>query len=544
MLVALYARVSTTRQAENDLSIPDQLRQLRDWCAANGHSIVREFVEPGASATDDKRPIFQAMIADALTKPTPYDAIVIHSLSRFFRDGLEFGLYERKLGKNKVKVISITQPTTDDASGEMMRRIINLFDEHQSRENAKHTHRAMCENVRQGFFSGSRPPYGFKSIATDVSGSRGRKKKRLEIEPGEALIVRQIYDLYLNGYQGRTLGIKEIVKHLTQRGHLMRGMPWSIQKIHRILRSRSYLGEHQFNVRNSKTGEKHPPSEWLIYRSDPIVAPEQFVQVAARLEARSPQNTPPRLVASPNLLTGLLRCGCGHRMTAVTGKSGRYHYYKCACRQSRGNHACSSRNLPMDKLDDLIVQQFAERICAPGRLHALIAELRKRNKEGKQKELEKINELDRQLKKVEQAQGRLFAAIENGVPLDEALMKRLQTLKAEREALLIERAGAARAHAAPVEQILPRHIEAFSTAIRAKLKDAAFAKRYLHLLVDEIVVSGDEATMKGSYGTLARAVAGMKKGTSEEVPSFMFDWRARDDSNVRPLPSEGSTLSN
>ena len=91
---------------------------------------------------------------------------------------------------------------------------------------------------------------------------------------------------------------------------------------------------------------------------------------------------------------------------------------------------------------------------------------------------------------------------------------------------------------------MPRHIEAFSTAIRAKLKDAAFAKRYLHLLVDEIVVSRDEATMKGSYGTLARAVAGMKKGTSEEVPSFMFDWRARDDSNVRPLPSEGSTLSN
>ncbi len=29
MQVALYARVSTTRQAENDLSIPDQLRQMR-----------------------------------------------------------------------------------------------------------------------------------------------------------------------------------------------------------------------------------------------------------------------------------------------------------------------------------------------------------------------------------------------------------------------------------------------------------------------------------------------------------------------------------
>lgn len=32
MAVALYARVSTTRQAENDLSIPDQLRQLHDYC--------------------------------------------------------------------------------------------------------------------------------------------------------------------------------------------------------------------------------------------------------------------------------------------------------------------------------------------------------------------------------------------------------------------------------------------------------------------------------------------------------------------------------
>ena len=32
MAVALYARVSTTRQAENDLSIPDQLRQLREYC--------------------------------------------------------------------------------------------------------------------------------------------------------------------------------------------------------------------------------------------------------------------------------------------------------------------------------------------------------------------------------------------------------------------------------------------------------------------------------------------------------------------------------
>ena len=64
MAVALYARVSTTRQADNDLSIPDQLRQLHEWAKANGHLVVKEYVEPGASATDDKRPVFQEMIAD------------------------------------------------------------------------------------------------------------------------------------------------------------------------------------------------------------------------------------------------------------------------------------------------------------------------------------------------------------------------------------------------------------------------------------------------------------------------------------------------
>lgn len=58
MHVALYARVSTTRQAENDLSIPDQLRQLHEWAKVNGHLVVQEYVEPGASATDDKRPVF------------------------------------------------------------------------------------------------------------------------------------------------------------------------------------------------------------------------------------------------------------------------------------------------------------------------------------------------------------------------------------------------------------------------------------------------------------------------------------------------------
>src|SRR5262245_32959017 len=97
MAVALYARVSTTRQADNELSIPDQLRAMREWCKAKGLSIAAEYVEPGASATDDRRPEFLRMVADATRLPAAYQAIVVHSRSRFFRDLLQFLVYERTL---------------------------------------------------------------------------------------------------------------------------------------------------------------------------------------------------------------------------------------------------------------------------------------------------------------------------------------------------------------------------------------------------------------------------------------------------------------
>ncbi|HAX91379.1 MAG TPA: recombinase family protein, partial [Rhodospirillaceae bacterium] len=123
MLVALYARVSTTRQAENDLSIPDQLRQMREWCKRNGHTPVHEFVESGASATDDKRPVFQEMVAAGTEKPVPFEAIIVHSLSRFFRDLAQAVFYERKLNRSGVKLVSITQQTNDDPSGELFRHL-------------------------------------------------------------------------------------------------------------------------------------------------------------------------------------------------------------------------------------------------------------------------------------------------------------------------------------------------------------------------------------------------------------------------------------
>src|SRR6266446_3056892 len=205
---ALYMRVSTSRQVEHDLSVPDQRAQLASWCKAKQWEIVAEFIEPGATATDDKR---------------AFDVIVVHSYSRFFRDAFGQEFYLRKLAKHGVKLVSITQPLgdEDDPAQAMMRKVIALFDEYQSKENAKHVIRSMKENARQGFWNGATPPLGYKLIEAEKRGTK--TKKKLEVDLVEAETVRLIFKLYLcgDGSSG-ALGVKEIVKWLNARGYRTR----------------------------------------------------------------------------------------------------------------------------------------------------------------------------------------------------------------------------------------------------------------------------------------------------------------------------------
>src|SRR5438876_6898628 len=124
---ALYLRVSTGRQADNDLSIPDQRRQAKAYCASRGWEIVADYVEPGLSATDDRRPEFQRMIDAATTKPPAFDVILVHSFSRFFRDQFQLEFYVRRLAKAGVRLVSITQELGDDPMSNMIRQIMRCL---------------------------------------------------------------------------------------------------------------------------------------------------------------------------------------------------------------------------------------------------------------------------------------------------------------------------------------------------------------------------------------------------------------------------------
>jgi Resolvase, N terminal domain len=119
---ALNLRVSTARQAEHDVSIPDQKRQSEAYCASRGYQHVETYVEPGASATNDRRPEFQRTIEAGTAKPAPFDIVIVDSFSRFFRDHFELEFCVRKLAKNGVELVSITQEMPP-CVGEVVARI-------------------------------------------------------------------------------------------------------------------------------------------------------------------------------------------------------------------------------------------------------------------------------------------------------------------------------------------------------------------------------------------------------------------------------------
>src|SRR5215471_12211016 len=547
---ALYMRVSTGRQADHDLSIPDQRSQLNLWCRANGYDVVAEFAEAGASAGDDRRPGFQQMIERACDGEHAFDLIVVHSYSRFFREAFEQEFYLRKLAKHGVRVVSITQPVGDETEPihAMMRKVIALFDEYQSKENAKHVIRSMKENARQGFWNGATPPLGYKLIEAEKRGAK--IKKKLEVDPVEAETVRLIFKLYLlgDGSSG-ALGVKEIVKWLNGRGYRTRkGKSFGVGQVHKLLTNTIYIGRWKFNQASSKTGERKADNEIVEIPVPAIIEPDGFEQVQRQLHARSPKKQAPRVTTGPILLTGLAVCAaCRGGMTLRTGTSkGRrvYRYYTCSNCATKGKTACKGRSIPMQKLDTLVTEHLMERLFRPERVAAILASLSSARVEKEAALNGRLIALQRQVIDADDKLKRLYRLVEDGLTdFDEVLKDRLNTLKADRDRAkaALERA---KEHSATQIRIDPALIERFGRTMRENFSTGSvpFRKAYLRSLMDVIEVDDNQVRIKGRKDLLEKAVLASQNGQTG-CSQMSTRWRARRDSNSRPLPSEGSALS-
>ncbi len=535
MRCAIYARVSTARQAEQNISIPDQIRRCVEYAERRDLEVVFEFVELGVSARDDRRPQFQAMIESARQKPKPFDVILIHSFSRFFRDEIQFELYRRRLETHGVAVMSITQEMSDGPGGELTRRIIALMDEMRSKEDAKHVKRGMKENARQGFWNGAKPPYGYKAVAAEKRGDK--IKKKLALDPLAAETVKLIFDLFLKGDgESGPLGVKNIASWLNARGYKTpTGKVFYTSRVHAILTNETYTGNAWFNRKNASTGETRPRDQWVGFSVPIIIPTETFHRVQMMLSDRRPTKMPPRLSTSNVLLSGLAQCeACGKPLMMTTGKGGAYRYYKCSGKHLKGECAGGlATTIREEKLDDLIVNALTSRLLTPKRAQSIVAAVANKRVDGKIDASQALNQLRGQLGQVNKRIRNLLGALAEGIAGDTELFREKMVGAENERAELIKLIDAQEAQVK--EALTPITLDQAKNAsghLKRLLQGAPtdLKKRYVRAFVTEIIVGKSEIVISGPKDALAEAVSGEPlanlAAAAGPVRSLVREWRA------------------
>ena len=333
------------------------------------------------------------------------------------------------------------------------------------------------------------------------------------------------------------------------RGYRTRqGAAFGVGPVHYILKNAGYAtGKWPYGLRKARRGGLNDPADVIEIDVPPIVPLELFDRVQARLRANNPKVTAPRAVNGPTLLTGLAVCAsCGAGMTRTGTARGErsYAYYSCAGCQQKGKSVCKGRHIRMEKLDCAVIDNVKEKLLAPERLSLILDQIVERRSLQDQAVAERRKSLEQELTQAKEKLGRLYKAIEDGVvDPDDDLKQRIQTLKHERD---IAKASLDRiaTQAKNGAEITPEKIEAFSALMREKLDcgDTQARKAYLRAVISCIEVDDNKVTIIGEKAALADVIAG-RQPSGRNVSGFIRKWRARHDSNVRPLPSEGSTLS-
>lgn len=361
----VYARVSTVRQAEDELPIHSQVDRCVEKAEALEATVDRVFKDEGISGTTDSRPAFRDAI-DYCETFTP-DYLIVWSTSRFARNRIDAGLYKMKLRRAGVELVYVSQPidgSTD--AGWMTESILELFDEFYSRQISADTLRSMIKNARDGFWNGGREPLGYRSVpALD-----NPKRKRLEIEPSEAWIVREVFALRL-----KDLGSSRIASNLNDRGILNRGKRWNRVSVASLLRNDSVRGMSVFGRKDRRSGGRlRPRDEWIIVPAhDPIIDEETWSMVQdvmnseiAEVNSGSPHST--------YFFTGILRChdGSSMQIESAKGRNKRYWYYNCRSAQ-KGNG--QPRRIQARDFDEWLAGIILQKILTPENLRGVLEDM-------------------------------------------------------------------------------------------------------------------------------------------------------------------------
>src|SRR6185312_5450907 len=189
----MYLRVSTSRQThtgadvdEDGNSIATQREHTIKKARQLEATVLREFVEPGASARSiDKRPIFKEMLRFIDEHPE-VTHIIAYQRSRMFRSVADSAIVETALAEKGIEIISAKEDYGKGADGMVMKTITDAFNQWQSQENGEDISLKMAHKVERGGTVG-KAPLGYLNVRKDFD---GRLINSIDVDPTRAPLIR------------------------------------------------------------------------------------------------------------------------------------------------------------------------------------------------------------------------------------------------------------------------------------------------------------------------------------------------------------------
>lgn len=343
-LVCAYARVSNDKDSMLH-SLSAQVQYYKEYISNNDDWLfVKVYYDEGISGTKEDRPAFMQMVQDA--KEGKIDLIITKSISRFARNTLKLLETVRELKSYNVDVYFEEQRIHSISNdGELMLTILASYAQEEARSVSENMKWRIKKDFEQGMIWGSKDQLGYKLV-----------DRKLVIVPGEAELVRKIFNLYLEGY-----GVQSIANRLNRDGDKsINGNNWHRSMVLLVLKNINYTGDLLLQKtfrENYLTKKKHynngEQNQYLVEDDhEPIISKELFYEVQRTITERAKRFKISNEPNNINLFTGLIRCGICKKNYRRKKGTVRW-FWTCATFNVYGKVYCNSRSIPEETLIEI-----------------------------------------------------------------------------------------------------------------------------------------------------------------------------------------------
>ena len=342
----IYTRVSSVSQEEEGTSLETQLELGIERSKKLGMK-HKTWNEGGQSSSKDdlgNRPVLVNLLKGIDDGDVKH--LYVWNTDRLSRNMNTWGMIRFRLIKNEVTLHTPTgKQILSDPQTNLMLGIMSEISQYDNKLRTERFRLGRIHRIKQGFWKGGPPPYGYKLIDSSLVPHEEEKKW-----------VGFIYENYKDGKsldEIRTLLLNNGV--VTRRGNPV----WSHGSISKLLTNTHYEGFYTYTDKKS--------NETIRVPCPPIVSPTIILEVKKWRDKRSYGKDDSRRTKTSNekynyLLRDFLICGhCGSRFGGNHKKTQTSYYY---CSQKQKNFqnthtekytVCESkRNIRIDVTDELV----------------------------------------------------------------------------------------------------------------------------------------------------------------------------------------------